>query len=60
MLAFPTDRPISGGARFAADAIAAVVADLVSRGVWKGDLLDVASVASGGSGRASPNASAHR
>lgn len=54
MLAFPTDRPISGGARFAADAIVAIVADLVSRGVWKGDLLDFAGEALGGSRGATP------
>ena len=41
MTAFPADRPVSRAARFAADSIAGLVADLVHRGIWPGHLLDV-------------------
>lgn len=38
-LSFPSDRPITRAARFAADAIAEIVSDMVQRGVWSGQLL---------------------
>jgi DNA-binding transcriptional LysR family regulator len=38
-LSFPGDRPITRAARFAADAIATIVADMVQRGVWSGELI---------------------
>lgn len=41
MLAYPADRPISRAARFASESIAAIVADLVQRGIWPGHMLDV-------------------
>jgi len=40
-LSFPGDRPVTRAARFAADAIAGIVADMVHRGVWSGQLLEV-------------------
>lgn len=39
VLSFPNDRPVSRAARFAADSIIAIAADLVTRGVWSGHLL---------------------
>jgi DNA-binding transcriptional LysR family regulator len=39
VLSFPADRPVPRLARFAGDAIAAVVGDLVARGIWAGELL---------------------
>lgn len=38
-LTFAGDRPITRAARYAADAIASIVADKVRRGVWSGQLL---------------------
>jgi len=40
VLAHSTDRPVSRLPRFAGEALAAIVADLVARGVWAGRLLD--------------------
>jgi DNA-binding transcriptional LysR family regulator len=40
VMALPSDRPASRAARFAADAITEVVADLVNRRVWAGQLID--------------------
>lgn len=39
VLSFPSDRPISRAARFAADSITAIATELVTRGVWSGHLL---------------------
>ena len=38
-LSFPGDRPTTRAARLAADAITAIVADMVQRRVWSGELL---------------------
>jgi DNA-binding transcriptional LysR family regulator len=38
-LSFPGDRPVSRAVHFAAEAIAKIVADMVGRGVWSGELL---------------------
>lgn len=39
VLSYPTDRPVSRLARFAADAVTAIVRDQVERAVWAGQLL---------------------
>jgi len=38
-LSFPADRPVPRLARFAGDAIAAIVGEQIARGVWAGELL---------------------
>lgn len=40
MLSYSIDRPVSRGARFASESIAMIVSDFVSRGIWKGHLLE--------------------
>lgn len=39
VLAYPSDRPVSRLARFAGEALAAIVGDFVERKVWPGELL---------------------
>ena len=41
-LSYPAERPVSRLARFAGEAIAGIVSDLVERGIWVGQLLDQA------------------
>lgn len=41
LLAYPPDRSISRATRYVSDQVSAIVADLVSQGVWKGEFLDV-------------------
>jgi DNA-binding transcriptional LysR family regulator len=42
IMSYPTDRPIPRLARFAGQAIAATIANLVDRGIWSGRVLEVA------------------